>query len=573
MIADHTAEMLPRGRNLGHLACFAAVFTGLLLGPIQLGWADDPPPLQDVTVPRKACLSIGTCEDGSLQGGVELSPATPGLMLLRIVRQRGTNWGTQRLVDYLARTAERLQKDPGHAGIPLRVGNLSGEHGGPMRWSHSHRAGRDVDLAFFAIGERSGKPRAPDRYLYFNEEGKARWRRHRYLFDVARNWALVKTLLTDPSVHVARIYIAEPLRRLMLDHGREQGDAEWLLQRAGHVLSEPSHAGKHNDHMHVRIYCSKAEVLAGCVDDAPPWPWVPDHGRARRQRVEELVRQVGSRDREERMAAVRALAPLHSRDQEATDGLVWVAAHDPSPTLRSKALAVLREGGSDYAFPLLTAAARRTRVSWRTYELLRAAVLTASQADAAALHGLLDLPRSPYADRFTVHQASELRRLIAQKVRPWLMEKSAQPMLRALDDPSSTTRRAALRTLEHLANRRFERPADAHAWYQRAAQFGRLHWMYQGFFQAGVPVQAPAHVLGPRLIDMLRGPDEVLAANAEALLTRVTGGVTLRYVPTPPRRHRAWDRWWSLNQERFLWSERRPAPPTRRVTQGDCPES
>ena len=512
-------------------------------------------------------LSIGTCEDGELFCGVQVPDDAPGVKLLKLVKRRGTNWATKRVAAFVTRSAQALLDTPGHNAVPMRVGNLSLQRGGRLQWSHSHRAGRDVDIAFFAIGMRSGKPRAPDKFLYFNAAGVAKSGRHRYRFDVARNWSLVKILLQDKTVHVARIYVSEPLRQRMLEYGRERGDAEWLMQRASHVMSEPSHAGKHNDHMHVRVYCSRQEALAGCVDEAPPWPWVPDHSRARRQRVEDLVTDLGSPDRELRSRAVDGLAPLHSRDREATDALVWIAAHDASPTLHARALRALQKGGSNWAFPMLTAAAKRSRFAWRTFELLRTAVVTATRVDAAGLLGLLDRDRNAYRDRLSVHHFSTLRRLAARRLRPWMMESSARPMLRVLDDPSTTTRRAALRTLEHLANRRFASATAARSWYGKAAHFGRLHWMYDGFFRAGVSVEAPPHVLGPRLIDLLRGPDEVLARNAEMLLTRVTGGITLRYKATPPRRHRAWRRWWTLHHDRFEWNRRPDQPPQRRLTQ------
>ena len=216
---------------------------------------------------------------------------------------------------------------------------------------------------------------------------------------------------------------------------------------------------------------------------------------------------------------------------------------------------------------MLTAAAKRSRFAWRTFKLLQTAVSTATRVDSAGLIGLLDSDRNPYRDRLSVHHFSVLRRLAAQRLRPWMLEASARPMLRVLDDSSVTTRRAALRTLEYLANRRFNGEKAARVWYGKAAYFGRLHWMYDGFFRAGVTVEAPPHVLGPRLIDLLRGPDEVLARNAEILLTRVTGGVTLRYTATPPRRHRAWRRWWTLHRDRFEWNRRIEAPAQRRLTQ------
>jgi len=529
---------------------------------------------ESVGDPAPHSLSIGTCHHGHLLGGVELPRKAEGLRRLSIVADRTTGFGTARLVAFVERTARRLSKLRGHARVPLQVGNMSLRRGGRLRWSHSHRSGRDVDLVFFARDSR-GRARTLNRFLRYDDHGHARYRRRKYTFDVARNWNLVKTLLTDSRVHPARLYIAEPLRRRLLNHGRELGEAEWLLQRAAHVLHEPTHAGKHDDHLHVRVYCSRAEVLAGCIDEDPPWPWVPDYSRARRRRVESAVAAMGSADSEVRGGALTALGPLHATDREATETLVWAAAHDVSPTLRREALKHLRAGHSRWAFPALTHAARRLHAPWRAFDLLATAIATAAPDDAAGLLALLDSERTPHRHLLSVEHFSVLRRLVARKVRPWLLEESVRPMLRVLDDPSPTTRRAALRTLEHVANRRFTQPRQARKWYASAASFGRLHWMYEGFFRAGVPVEAPPHVLAPRLIDLLRGPDEVLARNAEVLLTRVTGGVTLRYVATPPRRHRAWRRWWQLHHERFEWQARHPSPtsPAARRLTGTLPSS
>lgn len=521
-----------------------------------LAAAQDGAPIQPPS------LSIGTCHDGELQGAIELPTSGPGYRRLSVVGQRGTGFATRRTVEFVTRAAARLQQLDGHQRVTLRVGNLSLAGGGPLRWSHSHRSGRDVDLVFYAV-DLSGKSRSPDRFLHYDDLGQARWRRHRYRFDIARNWNLVRTLLTDDQTHIARLYIAEPLRRSLLDHGRELGEPEWLLQRAGHVLHEPTHAGHHDDHLHVRVYCSRDEVLSGCVDEDPPWPWVPDFRRARRRRIEDAVTALGSPDVETRAASLAALAPLHRTDREATDALVWTAAYDTSPTLRRRALHAVAGGQSPWAFPTLVAAAQRTGARWRAFKLLSAATQTASPNDAAGLLGLLDCDREPYRDLLSVEHVSVLRRQVARKVRGWMLEESVRPLLRVLDDEDQTTRRAALRTLEHLANRRFATPTHARRWYGSAVAYGRLHWMYDGFFRAGVPVEAPPHMLAPRLIDLLRGPDEVLASNAEALLSRVTGGVTLRYVQTPPRRHRAWRRWWQLHHERFEWQAQRPAPKSR----------
>ncbi len=199
--------------------------------------------------------TVGTCHEGSLPGGVELPARTTAMQRLSVVRERGTGFGSPRLVAFVLRTAQRLAALPEHANVVLRVGNLSLQGGGDMKWSHSHAAGRDVDFPLFTL-DASGKPTSPDGFVHFDDHGNGRYRRRKVRFDIVRNWNLVATLLTDPSVDVAHLYLAEPLRRAILAHAESAGADASLLERARQVLEEPSHAGRHDDHLHVRLLCS-----------------------------------------------------------------------------------------------------------------------------------------------------------------------------------------------------------------------------------------------------------------------------------------------------------------------------
>ena len=148
---------------------------------------------------------------------------------------------------------------------------------------------------------------------------------------------------------------------------------------------------------------------------------------------------------------------------------------------------------------------------------------------------------------------SRIRRLVAQHIRPWMLESAVMPLLTVLTDADPSTRRTALRTLEHLANRRFKDGNAAVAWHDRQGSRGRLRWLLEGFYRRGLPVDAPANVLVPLLVDHLRGPSEIHARNAEALLRHISRGALIAYVDTPSRRHRAWQRWWQVHQRRYQW--------------------
>jgi penicillin-insensitive murein DD-endopeptidase len=97
-------------------------------------------------------------------------------------------------------------------------------------------------------------------------------------FDLARNWELVKALITDAEVEVERIFVSDRIRRWLLAYARHIGEPEDLVRHAGIVLMRPRNAETHNDHMHVRVACSADDLAHGrCRNQSAPRPY-----RARR---------------------------------------------------------------------------------------------------------------------------------------------------------------------------------------------------------------------------------------------------------------------------------------------------
>lgn len=115
-------------------------------------------------------LSVGDSERGELIGGVELPRRANGLLRLSHVSSRNSGWGTRDLVDLILRAAQALHRLPEHRDVPLRVGNLSLPRGGEMRWSHSHRSGRDADILLFLL-DHNGNPQLPDDFVVLDARG------------------------------------------------------------------------------------------------------------------------------------------------------------------------------------------------------------------------------------------------------------------------------------------------------------------------------------------------------------------------------------------------------------------
>jgi penicillin-insensitive murein endopeptidase len=77
--------------------------------------------------------------------------------------------------------------------------------------------------------------------------------------------------LLEASGVVQRIFIAEHLRTLLLAEARRSRPPPRILKRFEQVTCQPS--TPHDDHMHVRFYCSAEDIQAGCMDSHPIYPW------------------------------------------------------------------------------------------------------------------------------------------------------------------------------------------------------------------------------------------------------------------------------------------------------------
>lgn len=224
-----------------------------------------PPP---TTPARTASTSHGLPWDGHLERPVRLHPSAV-LRPLPHSERRGNFYGTSELVRLLERAAQSIAtRWPGSA---LAVGDLSALRGGKLGGHHSHRNGRDVDVAFFMRDEQ-GQSSQFRRFVAFGLEGVAVRGPRALRFDDAKNWALVSTLLRDPGARVQYIFVAQTLRTRLLMEGRRRGEGDAFLRTAAAVLVEPREGERHDDHFHVRIYCPRDD-RPECQDSEPYWPW------------------------------------------------------------------------------------------------------------------------------------------------------------------------------------------------------------------------------------------------------------------------------------------------------------
>ena len=220
-------------------------------------------------------ISCGAVNRGALASGRPIADEGHGFVAPEPWRARGLRFGTDELVGLIERAARAVAER--HPGAPLAVADLSAERGGPVARHRSHQSGRDVDLVFYAI-DRAGEPMANDGHMpLFGVDGRAISAdspqpvteiRERF-FDLARNWALVQALATDPDVRVDRIFVSRKIRDWLLAYAAAAGVDESIRTRVRSVMSVPIGVEGHNDHMHVRIGCSPDDAAAGQCSEAP----------------------------------------------------------------------------------------------------------------------------------------------------------------------------------------------------------------------------------------------------------------------------------------------------------------
>lgn len=223
-----------------------------------------------VPLPDEA-TSVGSTSEGYLVMGASL-PDT-GESFERGRRGEATRFGVPRLVDALERAGSTVADAVPGSGR-FRIGDIGSEHGGAHLRHRSHRAGRDVDVLFYLTDE-TGRPVSSRGFLAISrfgstldEEGTV------YFFDDERNWQLVRALLTDASIEVQWIFCSRGVKSRLLRWAlTHETDAD-LVVEAAYVLQQPENALPHDDHFHVRVYCSADERASGCRDTGPRWPWL-----------------------------------------------------------------------------------------------------------------------------------------------------------------------------------------------------------------------------------------------------------------------------------------------------------
>ena len=223
-------------------------------------------------------VSVGSPAQGLLRRAARLPFDGDGYSVSAEWRRRGASYGADELLDLIVRVGRRVSRE--FPGAILGVADLSGRSGGALPLHGSHMSGRDVDVHPYSM-DGQGRVLLPPQSVMvrFGANGWAQLPAviagERLLtaeprrFDDARNWALVRAFLSDPYVDVQWIFIGSELAQRLLRFASARHEPEPLIAYASQVLRQPNDAQSHDDHFHVRIFCSPDDRVLGCEDRGP----------------------------------------------------------------------------------------------------------------------------------------------------------------------------------------------------------------------------------------------------------------------------------------------------------------
>lgn len=305
--------------------------------------AEYPPDFHFLPQEERGSRAIGRVNHGRLVDPDVLVPEGPHWKILPRQRARGLNYGHNALISLIKDAAADVAKQ--YPESILGVGNIGRQFGGPIPYSVSHQVGRDADIAFFATDPNGNSVVLPD-LLTFTDEGVSQRYRGYYHFDVRRNWALVEAMIRSEAASLQYLFISNGLKKLLMDYAIEAEVSPEIIEQAEILLRQPARYIPHNDHLHVRIYCTPEDLRAGCEDFGARHAWMPAVNTHVRQGVMNAAVYLEDERADVRLAAVMRLGML--KDFAWTKD-VAERLNDPAPEVRRAAAVSLLAMAPEHA--------------------------------------------------------------------------------------------------------------------------------------------------------------------------------------------------------------------------------
>lgn len=515
-------------------------------------WRKRPPfpylPDEDRTESR----SVGSVTHGYLINSVEIPQPHPALTFLSTQYERKLFATSERMKQLVVDTANHVREE--YSDAVVQLGNFGRHGGGDIPYSVSHNSGRDADFGFF-VTTPDGESTIPKDLVKLDASGRYEGDDETYVFDTPRNWELVEGLIEHAGDQLQYIFVSNPLKRKLLEHARRSDVDDDVLWRARKLLHQPRGALPHNDHFHVRLYCSETDVRSGCRDQGIQRPWYDAHTDARREAVREARRALESDKPSVRSAGARRLAVLEAN--RASNALENQLSAESAVVRASAARALARTGtGTDAIAERLAEEPAHQAYLEMVDALSRLGGTRAVEALTAELDRRRDfrLPGGITVDG---------REFVAEGLIRLEDSRAVADLLEVLEADDPQVRAAAARALRYLTNQRFGgvwRADEAskwrsavdrwREWYDEHGNKSRDTWLRRGFAEAGFDVD---RLDADHVWPLCRAVEQTdfLSYNAQRVLMRISGRQpdSLRWPKHDANFY--WRRWFERRWRRF----------------------
>lgn len=457
-------------------------------------------------------FSIGDTRDGYLVHGKSVPSPSLTLRQLPVQYERGIAFATTEMIQLLVDTADVMQKK--FPKTQMMLGNLGLRDGGDIPYSVSHNSGRDADIGFYLRDDKGTSVRLPDLYK-INRKFKTIGADAEYTFDLEKNATLIETLLMHPTIHVQFIFVAKHLRQALLrELIRRHGSSE-IVDRFEQSVQNQS---AHDDHFHVRIYCSDADICAGCIDRSVIHPWHEDPVLKAQQCVAMHERQIRSKkaDAIEKALSIQRLALMGAAPSH--ENLILSALESESAVVRSAAAFAAQSLGKNAVFALSKRYPREGDARVRR-AILQALIGVDSTETRKVVHSelsSLELPKRP-----------EIIPLLVDYIEHYPNQTDAQPLFTAWQNLSALSECTPIaRAFEVVSCQSFCTDvagcdmARATAWMAENGEKSRQSWLKSGFQSAGYRVTEFGNSDIPQLLNAISGP-ACVSVNAQLILREI----------------------------------------------------
>lgn len=465
---------------------------------------------------KNATFSIYDTRDGYMVNGRSVDSPSLYMRQMQVQYERGIAYATTEFIQLLDHTARVMHKK--YPETIMYLGNLGLRDGGDIPYSISHNSGRDGDIAFY-MKDENGAFYHPQNMYKMNRRFQAKANPN-ITFDLEKNTTLIETLLTQNVAPIQFIFVVRHLRSAIRRELVARGATEELLMRFDATVAEQA---AHDDHFHIRIYCSDNDICAGCNDRSILHPWHEDPLPKREACVEKHIKTLSAKKTtsEVRAAALQRLA-LMGEAQRAGNRILKYLNDDDGNVRAASAMAAASLGQAAVK-PL----AERLRVETQPQiqlAILDALVQNDSEQAAQAIIATLDrLSDGQLA--FDTQVMDKIIRHITHHPRQAYVE----PLLAHVMAPALEPARADLRfALEVVTNHVSDAQelADAlvewQAWFEKNQTKPRATWLIDGFKHAGFPVTTLQNADIPLLLDAVDSPHRAISYNAQMALKSIS---------------------------------------------------